>query len=113
MSAAVAKTYGSVRPAFEARLAHGRVLHFPDRHVGGEDDLHDLLEPSPRRKEDILDDETRERILGLAPQERGALEMRVIDGWSYQRIGEALGMTRQGAYRAYVRAVARVRGEDA
>ena len=102
---------GKKRPAFESRLPHDRVLLFPDNHVSCEDDLHDLLEPEPEREEKSLDEAQRELLYSLSPYERGALEMRIVHGWTYQRIGEAMGMTRQGAYKAYVRAMAKMRGE--
>ena len=98
-----------VRPAFEDRLAHLCVLSHPDWFIDGEDDLIETLEPEEEEPE-AEHDERLDRILYLSAVDRAALELRVIHRMTFQEIGDIVGISRQAAHKAYLRALSRVRG---
>jgi DNA-directed RNA polymerase specialized sigma24 family protein len=72
-----------------------------------EDDVIELLEPTPHRN----GVPSVEAILRrLSRVERVVVRMHVLEGASYAECGEALGISKQGAHRAYMRALVRLRG---
>jgi len=101
---------GSVRVDVMERLDPSKVLVWPASHAGGggESDLLELLEPTPRvngvPSVSVM-------LQGLTGVERKVVRLHVLQGLSFQACGEELGMTRQGACRACHRALEKLRSD--
>jgi DNA-directed RNA polymerase specialized sigma24 family protein len=92
---------------YSDRVHPGQALTWPVCVPTCEDDVIELLEPTPHRN-GVPSVEALLR--GLTHTERVVVRMRVLEGASYSECGEALGITKQGAHRAYQRALVRLRG---
>ena len=98
---------GPVRADVTERVDPSSALLWPSSVPQSEDDVHELLEPTPKANgiPSVV-----VILRGLTRVERLVVRMHVLEGESFSACGAAAGITRQGACRAYHRALAKMRG---